>query len=153
VRAAAPTMESARRAGASVENPRRLCPKWPSSVVRSRKNGQARPIVRPPPTEPPPPPAQHRNAINRINGAQCGLSGDQSEVTSSANGVSAMVSPRLSKTGHGNVAESASDSGNESHDETAAVDDFAAALAMIAALPLTAEEKAEAVRRLMSSEQ
>jgi hypothetical protein len=64
-----------------------------------------------------------------------------------------MVSPRSPKTGHGAVAESASKSGSEVSGDRVPGDDFAAALAMIAALPLTAEEKAEAVRRLMSSEQ
>jgi hypothetical protein len=64
-----------------------------------------------------------------------------------------MVSPRSPKTGHGTVAESASKSGSEGSGDRVPGDDFAAALTMIAALPLTAKEKAEAVRRLMSSEQ
>ena len=81
------------------------------------------------------------------------LSGDQSEVTSSANEVSAMVSPRTPKTGHGAVAESASKPGEQEPESRLDNADFSAAVIAIMALPLTDDEKAEALRRLLASEQ
>ena len=90
--------------------------------------------------------------------------GNLSGVTTTAAEVSATVSPKAQKVvtesdskpapsgGRKRKSEPAVTAGNGSSD-VATSGDFASALAMIASLPLSAVEKAEAVRRLLSGDE
>ena len=67
-------------------------------------------------------------------------------------GSSAIASLRTPKTGHGAVAESASNPGEQEPESRPDNADFSAAVIAIMALPLTDDEKAETLRRLLASE-
>jgi hypothetical protein len=78
---------------------------------------------------------------------------DCTQVALSVSDVSATVSPRTPETGHGSGTDSASGSGEQAPDSSPENSGFAAAVLAIMALPLTDDEKAEALRRLLASEQ
>ena len=70
-------------------------------------------------------------------------------VATTASDASAAASPKSPETDHGDRNEAASDGLGSKPDSPPADNGFAAAVAAVMALPLTSEEQAEAVRRLL----